>query len=136
MAKNPQEAQEVFNQVSDVVFSTSRSDGQPNCCIVGMKKLIDDETIYLSDQFFKKTLANILENPKVCVIWWGEKGAYEVYGTATYVNEGTEFETQAEWANSMFEKIGMSLTAKGGCFIKVDEVYTSSPGPMAGEKIA
>ncbi len=136
MAKIPQEAQDLFNQVSDVVFATSRTDGQPNCCIVAMKKIIDDETIYLSDQFFKKTLANVVDNPKVCVIWWGEGGAFEIYGTATYVDEGPEFEEQAAWVNAAFEGMGMPIAAKGGCYVKVDEVYTSSPGPMAGDKIA
>lgn len=136
MAKMPKEAQDLFTSVKSVVFSTARPDAQPNCCIVGMKKVIDDETVYLSDQFFKKTLANIKENPKVCVVWWGDEGAYELYGTARYVNEGPEFEAQAEWANARFEQLGMPIKTKGGVFVHVDEVYTSAPGPHAGDKIA
>lgn len=136
MAKLPQEVQDLFNKVDAVVFGTATADGQPNICMVGMKKIIDDETVYLSDQFFKKTLANFTANPKVCVAFWGEEGAYEIYGTARYVNEGAEFEEQAAWVNAAFEQIGMPVTAKGGCFVTVDAVYTSAPGPMAGEQIA
>jgi len=136
MAKIPQEAQELFAKVDAVVFATARSDGQPNTCIVGMKKVIDDETIYLSDQFFKKTLANVLENPKVSVVWWGDEGAYELYGTARYVNEGPEFDAQAEWVNAAFESKGMPIKTKGGVFVDVEAVYTSSPGPAAGDQIA
>ena len=136
MAKIPQEAQELFANVKDVVFATARDDGQPNACIVGMKKVIDDETIYLSDQFFKKTLANIQENPKVSVVWWGEGGAYELYGTARYVNEGPEFEEQAAWVNAAFEQMGMPIKAKGGVYVDVEAVYSSSPGPSAGAQIA
>ena len=136
MAKIPQEVQDLFNKVDSVAFITAREDGQPNGCIVGMKKIIDDETIYLSDQFFNKTLANVKANPKVAVLFWGEGGAYEIYGTARYVNEGEEFETQAAWVNAAFEKMGAPITAKGGCYIAVGEVYTSAPGPNAGGKIA
>ena len=136
MAKIPQEAQELFNKVADVVFATAREDGQPNVCIVGMKKIIDDETIYLSDQFFKKTLANVQANPKVAITFWGEGGAYEIYGTARYVNEGPEFEEQAAWVNAAFEKMGMPIKSKGGCYVSVEGVYSSQPGPTAGEQIA
>ncbi len=135
MAQMPQEVQDLFNEVSAVVFATARTDNQPNACIVGMKKIIDDETIYLSDQFFKKTLANVEENSKVAVVFWNEAGAYEIYGTARYVNEGAEFEELAAWANAAFEKMGMSATAKGGCFVHVDEIFNSNPGPTAGDKV-
>ena len=136
MAKIPQEAQELFDKVDAVVFATARPDAQPNACIVGMKKVVDDETVYLSDQFFKKTLANIRENPKVSVIWWGTGGAYELYGTARYVNEGPDFEEQAKWANAAFEQKGMPITAKGGVYVNVEAVFSSSPGPSAGAQLA
>ncbi|MBQ3302881.1 MAG: pyridoxamine 5'-phosphate oxidase family protein, partial [Eggerthellaceae bacterium] len=97
MTVMPAEVQEMFKEVSDVVFATAREDGQPNACIVGMKTIIDDETIYLSDQFFKKTYANIQANPKVSVVFWQGSNAYELYGTARYVCEGEEFEAQAAW---------------------------------------
>lgn len=136
MAKIPQEAQDLFNEVKQVVFSTATLDGQPNSCIVGMKKIIDDETIYLSDQFFKKTLANIKANDKAAVVFWGEKGAYEIYGTMRYVNEGAEFEEQAAWVNAAFEAMGMPVKTKGGVFLHVESVFTSAPGPKAGDQIA
>ena len=136
MAKIPQEAQDLFNSVKSVVFATARPDAQPNCCIVGMKKIIDDETIYLSDQYFKKTLANVLDNKKVAVVWWEGRSAYEAYGTARYVNEGPEFEEQAAWVNDAFAQMGVPTKAKGGVFVDVEAVYTSTPGPTAGDQIA
>ena len=136
MATMPQNVQDLFKEVDDVVFATARADGQPNCCIVGMKAVIDDETVYLSDQFFKKTLANVLDNPKVSVTFWKGRDAYELYGTARYVNEGAEFEEQKAWVDAAFEKMGMPIYAKGGCFIHVEAVYSSAPGPTAGEQVA
>ena len=136
MAVMPAEVQDLFKKVSDVVFTTASADGQPNSCIVGMKAVIDDETVYLSDQFFKKTLANVQANPKVAVVFWQGTEAYELYGTARYVNEGAEFEEQKAWVDAAFEKMGMPIRAKGGCFVSVEAVYTSAPGPTAGDPIA
>jgi hypothetical protein len=136
MAVMPEEVQALFKEVSDVVFSTATPDAQPNACIVGMKAVIDDETVYLSDQFFKKTLANVQANPKVAVAFWKGHDAYVLHGTARYVNEGPEFDEQKAWVDAAFEKMGLPIRSKGGCFITVESVYTSTPGPTAGNQIA
>ena len=136
MAVMSAEVQDLFKSVKDVAFSTASPDGQPNTCIVAMKAVIDDETVYLSDQFFKKTLANVKANPKVAVVFWEGNKAYELHGTARYVNEGTEFEEQKAWVDAAFEKMGLPIKAKGGCFVSVEAVYTSAPGPTAGDQIA
>jgi len=135
MTVMPENVQNLFKEVENVAFATAREDAQPNCCIVGMKAVIDDETVYLSDQFFKKTLANVQANPKVSIVFWKGHEAYELYGTARYVNEGEEFAAQKEWVDAAFEKMGMPIRAKGGCFVKVEGVYSSTPGPTAGDAI-
>ena len=68
MAIIPEAAQELFKKVPDVIFSTANEQGQPNSCIVGMKAILDDETVYLSDQFFKKTYDNFMVNPKCAIV--------------------------------------------------------------------
>ena len=82
MAVLSQEVKDLFERVHDVVFTTASADAQPNACIVAMKSVIDDETIYLSDQFFNKTLANIKENAKVAVVFWEGNNAFQIHGTA------------------------------------------------------
>ena len=136
MTVMPAEAKKLFAEVEDVVFSTASVDGQPNSCVVGMKAVIDDETVYLSDQFFKKTLANVQANPKVAVLFWKGIQAYELHGTARYVNEGAEFEAQKAWVDAAFEQMGKPIKAKGGCFVHVDAVFSSTPGPTAGNQLA
>ena len=136
MTVMPEQVQKLFKETSNVVFSTASLDAQPNMCIVGMKALIDDETVYLSDQFFKKTLANLQANPKVAIAFWEGIEAYVLYGTARYINEGPEFEAQKSWVDAAFEKMGKPIKAKGGCFVHVEQVFTSMPGPTAGDKIA
>ena len=72
MACLSDEVKALFEKVPAVVLATASTEGQPNGSIVGMKFVIDDETIYLSDQFFKKTLANVKANEKVAVVFWEE----------------------------------------------------------------
>ena len=64
MAVMSAEVQKLFKEVKDVVFSTASLDAQPNTCIVAMKAVIDDETVYLSDQFFNA--ASHLSGSLVC----------------------------------------------------------------------
>lgn len=136
MAVMSAEVQELFKSVKNVAFSTATPDAQPNTCIVAMKAILDDETVYLSDQFFKKTLANLQANPKVAIAFWEGNNAFVLHGTATYVNEGELFESQKAWVDAAFEKMGLPIKAKGGCVVKVEAVYTSAPGPTAGDQIA
>lgn len=136
MAKIPPNVQELFGKTHNVSFATASTDGQPNMNVVGMKAIIDDETIYVSDQFFKKTLANLKQNQKVSILICEDHEAYQIYGTARYVDSGKEFEAQAAWVNAAFEEMGMPVKAKGGCFVHVDAVFSACAGPSAGEQIA
>ena len=65
MALMTERMQEMFNKVRMVVLSTAALDGTPNAVPVGAKKIIDGETILISDQFFGKTLMNLKVNPRV-----------------------------------------------------------------------
>lgn len=136
MAVMSQEVQDLFGKVKSLAFATVSAEGQPNCCVVGMKKVIDSETVYVSDQFFKKTLANVQENQKVALTFWEGHDAFQIHGTARYVNEGEEFLQQKEWVDALFGQMGMPIKAKGGIFVHVDAVYQVAAGPQAGEKIA
>lgn len=135
MAVLPEEVKSQFD-AGVVVLCTSSLEGQSNGAPVGMKKIVDDETIYVSDQYFKKTLANLRANAKVSLVFWGEGGAYQIHGTARYIDEGPEFDEQKAWADAAFAAMGSPTVAKGGCFVHVDAVYTSKPGPTAGDRIA
>lgn len=136
MAVLSDEVKALFEGAKVVAFSTSTLDGQPNTCAVGMKKVIDDETVYVSDQFFKKTLANLKANAKVAIAFWGDGGAYQIHGTARYVDEGEEFAAQKAWVDAAFQAMGAPIVAKGGAFVHVDAVFQMSAGPDAGDRIA
>ncbi len=136
MAVMSQEVKDLFEKVPTLVFATASEDAQPNACIVGMKFVIDDETLYLSDQFFNKTLDNVKRNPRVSVVFWEGHDAFQIHGTATYVNEGERFEELKAKVDAVFAEKGAPIKAKGGVFVHVDAVYSSASGPHAGEQIA
>jgi predicted pyridoxine 5'-phosphate oxidase superfamily flavin-nucleotide-binding protein len=54
MAQMTERMKELFDKVRTVVLSTASIDGKPNAVPVGAKKIINGETILISDQFFNK----------------------------------------------------------------------------------
>ena len=136
MAKMTERMMEVFTKVPTAVLATATADGTPNAVPVGAKKIIDDETILISDQFFGKTLANIKANPKVALTYWEGHEGYQIKGTVTVETSGARFEETAKWIEEMGNKAGFPLKSKGAVILKIDEIYGVAPGPGAGKKLA
>lgn len=87
MAKMPKECQDLINNVYAAALSTC-SNGIPNVVPVSMKQVIDDETVMVSDQYMRKTLANLKENLHAALSVWDSEGGFQVKGTVTYENKG------------------------------------------------
>ncbi len=127
------EVKEDMGKIKVFPVATSSADGEPNMNMVGMLRVIDDETIWLVDNFMDKTLANIIENPRASfVVWSAEtKGAWQVKGDVEVVSSGDDFEKAREWAHSVRE----TLPAKNLLVMKVSEIYNVKSGPDAGKRI-
>ncbi len=136
MAKMTQRMKELFTNVPTAVLATATGDGTPNAVPVGAKKIIDDETILISDQFFGKTLANMKANPKVALTYWEGHEGYQIKGTVTIETSGPRFDETAKWIEEMGNKAGFPLKSKGAVILKIDEIYGVAPGPGAGKKLA
>ncbi len=136
MAKMTERMKELFEKVPTAVLATATADGQPNAVPVGAKKIIDDETILISDQFFNKTLANMKSNPKVAVSFWEGHEGYQFKGSITIETSGKRYEETAAWIEEMGNKAGVPLKSKGAVILKIDEIYGLAPGPGAGKKLA
>ena len=100
------------------------------------KKIIDDETILMSDQFFNKTLANMKANPRVGVTFWEGYEGYQFKGIVTIETTGQRFEDTARWIEEMSTKAGFPLNSKGAVILKIEEIYGVAPGPGAGKELA
>jgi len=136
MAKMTERMMEIFNKVPTAILATATADGTPNAVPVGAKKIIDDETILISDQFFGKTLANIKSNPKVAITYWEGHEGYQIKGSVTIETTGPRYEETAKWIEELGAKAGFPLKSKGAVILKIDEIYGVAPGPGAGKKLA
>jgi predicted pyridoxine 5'-phosphate oxidase superfamily flavin-nucleotide-binding protein len=136
MARMTERMQELFNKVRTVVLCTATPDGTPNAVPVGAKKIIDAQTILISDQFLNKTLANMKNNPRVAVTFWDGHEGYQLKGIVTIETSGTRFEETALWIEEMSTKAGFPLKSKGAVILKIEEIYAVAPGPGAGKKLA
>lgn len=136
MAKMTEKMQELFNKVTTVVLSTATGDGIPNAVPVSAKKILDEETIIISDQYFGKTLANIKINPRVSVMYWKGLEGYQLKGTIKIETSGPVYEEVARWIDAYAAKVKMPLKSKGAVIFKIEEIYDVAPGPDAGKRIA
>ncbi|MCU0614694.1 MAG: pyridoxamine 5'-phosphate oxidase family protein [Desulfobacterales bacterium] len=136
MAKMTERMMELFTKVPTAILATATGDGTPNAVPFGAKKIIDSETILISDQFFNKTLANLKANPKIAVSFWEGYEGYQLKGTITIETSGKRYEETAAWIEDMGNKVGMPLKSKGAVILKIDEIFGLAPGPGAGKKLA
>jgi hypothetical protein len=127
---------EIFAKQRIFTLATADLKGVPNVVPVGAVKILGDETILVSDQYFHKTLKNLKENPNVAMSFWEMGEGYQIKGKAKIHTEGKIFEETAEWIRRRSEEIGRPIKSKGAVVIKIKAIYSVSPGSKAGEKIA
>lgn len=131
--KIPEEVKDFFNSVKIMAFATSDKNGNPNVVAIASKKIVNEDTIWVIDTYFKKTKENILQNNKISIAMWKEGKGYQIKGTATYHSEGKLFEEAKKWIlKSKPQKI-----VKGVVEIKVTEIYLITPTyEEAGKRVA
>ena len=66
--------------------------GEINVAPVSTIKILEDGKILLINYFMNKTLANILENPKVSLACWRDLEGYQIKGEVEYQESGELFE--------------------------------------------
>lgn len=133
MAKMPQDCMDMINNVYAAAVATCDGNGVPNVVCCSMKQAYDDETVMISDQYMRKTLANLRENPHMAVTVWDETHGYQVKGTVTYEDEGDRYRAIAAQVEQILSSMGYDYTSKGVCFLHVEQVYSVTPGEHAGE---
>jgi len=136
MAKMTARIKEVFEKVQTAVLATATADGEPNAVPVGAKKIVDDETILISDQFFNKTRANLEANSRASVTFWDGHEGYQIKGRITVETSGPVFDETAAWIDDLSQKVGFPLKSKGAVVLKIEAIYGVSPGPGAGRQLA
>lgn len=133
MVKLTEEMKAAFSTVRVFPVATASKDGVPNVAPIGFCMLMSDDTIWIADNFMRKTLANLRENPKVAIYVWGPetKGCFQIKGDAEILTEGTDFQKMREIVLSKMSK----APAKSLIVVTITEVFSCTPGPGAGERI-
>lgn len=133
MVKLVDEMKEAFSKVRVFPVATASKDGVPNVVPIGFCMLMDDETIWIADNFMKKTLANLKENPHIALYVWGPeiKGCFQLKGDVTIVTEGDDFLKMREIVQAKMSR----APAKSLIVMKITEAYSCTAGPGAGERI-
>lgn len=133
MVRITDEIKAAFSTMKTFPVATASKDGWPNVVPIGFVELVDDDTIWIADNFMKKTLANVKENPKVSVYIWGPetKGCFQIKGDVELKTSGPEFDKMQETVRSKMAQ----APAKGLLIVTIRDVYSCSPGPHAGDKL-
>ena len=131
MVKLTDEMKESLAGTKLAFLATAAKDGTPNVVPIGAFKLLDDGTLLISDQFFKKTLQNLKENPHIALSWWGEKGGFQLKGTITLHTGDEVFRQDVAW----MKELRPNLTPKSAVVVKITDVFQVKAGPDAGKKI-
>lgn len=122
-----------FAKAEVFAVSTASKDGEPNVAPMKTVWLVDDETVWIVDNFMKKTLANLQENPRASIYVWGPetKGCLQIKGDVEIRTSGAEYEEMRAKVKAKSDK----LPAKSLVVLKITEVYDCTPGPDAGNKL-
>jgi hypothetical protein len=132
MAKLTQEMKEAFSKVRIFPFATASGTGIPNVIPIGMCQLVDDETIWIVDNYFLKTRQNLEENPRASLFVWGpEVGAcFQIKGEVEIKTEGEDYKKAYSMAKSKGD-----YPAKALIVLKINAVYECISGDDAGKQI-
>lgn len=133
MVKLTEDIKTAFSKVKVFPVATASKDGIPNVVPMGFCKLMDDETIWIADNFMLKSLANLKENPNLAIYIWGPDtgGCFQIKGKADLFDSGEKFEKM----RSIVHAAKPGLPAKTLIEVKINEVFQCAPGPGAGEKL-
>lgn len=133
MAKLTQDILDQMKNQKVYALATASKDGVPNVVPVGMLIPKEDGTIWIIDNYFGKTIANMEENPKAAFYVWNPecKESWQVKGTLSIEDSGADYEAAVAFAHSIKE----IFPAKHLVKMTVDDVYYVTPGDHAGKKI-
>ena len=133
MAKLTQDILDQMKNQKVYALATASKGGVPNVVPVGMLIPKEDGTIWIIDNYFGKTIANMEENPKAAFYVWNPecKESWQVKGTLSIEDSGADYEAAVAFAHSIKE----IFPAKHLVKMTVDEIYYVTPGDHAGKKI-
>ena len=103
-----------------IILSTVNRDGIPNAIYATCVSKFSDDTIVVANNYFSKTLENILAGSKGTILFITKEGkSYQIKGSIEYHKEGSIFEDMKKWNPKKHP--GHAAAA-----LKVEEVYAGA----------
>ncbi len=133
MVKIDDKIKSEFQKMKIIYLATASKDGMPNVVPLGALFLQDDENLWVVDNFMKKTLANLKENPVASFCVWTPDGdmSWQIKCEAKVEDSGADYEK----ARDLMHEKRADLPAKGLVKLRFTEIYQVKPGPGAGDLI-
>lgn len=131
--KLSEEMKTAFSKVKIFPVATASKEGIPNVVPIGFCQLVDDETIWIADNFMAKSLTNLEQNPNVAIYVWGPEtgGCFQIKGETEIISSGEKFEKM----KSIVHTAKPGLPAKNLIEVRISEIFQCAPGPGAGKKL-
>jgi len=100
-----------------IILSTVNGDGIPNAIYATCVSKFSEDTIVVANNYFSKTLKNILAGSKASILFITKEGkSYQIKGSIEYHKEGIIFDDMKKWNPKKHP--GHAAAA-----LKVEEVY-------------
>ena len=118
MTALPEEVSKAWeDREGPIILSTVNGDGIPNAIYATCVKKVSEDTIVVANNYFSKTLENILAGSKGTILFiTKEKKSYQLKGSIEYHKEGSIFEDMKKWNPK-------KLPGHAAAALKVEEVY-------------
>ncbi len=129
---NP-EIKETFSKIKVFPVGTASRSGIPNVSLIAFVQLVSDDTIWLADNYMKKTIENLRENPRASISVWDQesKKCFQIKGSVEIKTSGPDYEKMKKMVHDKKPE----LPAKSLVIFTVTEVFSCVPGPDAGKSL-
>lgn len=108
------------NREGPIIFSTVDQDGNPNAIYATCTSKFNEEIILVANNYFAKTLENILSGSKGSILFITKEGtSYQIKGRIEYHTQGVLFDDMKKWNPE-------KLPGHAAAAIKVEEVYAGA----------
>ena len=99
MAALPEKVSKAWDdREGPIVLSTVNGDGIPNAIYATCVSKFDESTIVIANNYFSKTLENILAGSKGTILFLTKEGkSYQLKGRIEYHKEGPVYEDMKKW---------------------------------------
>ena len=127
------EIQDAINRADLLPFATATPDGIPNVVPVKYVWVAAPDTLWIADNYFDKTLANLRANPQAALYVWSAdpKLCVQIKGDVTLHTEGADYEAMRARARAEKPDIPALSLVK----LRVREIFQCLPGDGPGRRL-